>query len=133
MRLLDVVPDRIARFRRLRPAHPGPRTALSPKRRADLIDHHLDVIILRGVDADQGAEAKGATCCGVLEILKKDVGGSPETMTNGRGEVGVSIASSVTAIEWRGKEGAMILAASQQYFWYFGYPTPLAPAEDRSA
>jgi len=27
----------------------------------------------------------------------------------------------------------MILAASQFYFWYFGYPTPLAPAEDRSA
>jgi hypothetical protein len=25
----------------------------------------------------------------------------------------------------------MILAASQFYFWYFGYPTPLAPAEDR--
>jgi len=27
----------------------------------------------------------------------------------------------------------MILAASQYSFWYFGYPTPLAPAEDRSA
>jgi hypothetical protein len=27
----------------------------------------------------------------------------------------------------------MILAASQFYFWYFGYPTPLAPAEDRLA
>jgi hypothetical protein len=27
----------------------------------------------------------------------------------------------------------MILAASQFYFWYFGQPTPLAPAEDRSA
>jgi hypothetical protein len=27
----------------------------------------------------------------------------------------------------------MILAAGQYYFWYFGYPTPLAPAEDRSA
>lgn len=27
----------------------------------------------------------------------------------------------------------MILAAGQYSFWYFGYPTPLAPAEDRSA
>jgi hypothetical protein len=27
----------------------------------------------------------------------------------------------------------MILAASQFFFWYFGHPTPLAPAEDRSA
>jgi hypothetical protein len=27
----------------------------------------------------------------------------------------------------------MILTASQFDFWYFGYPTPLAPAEDRLA
>ncbi|CAN7598822.1 MULTISPECIES: hypothetical protein [unclassified Caulobacter] len=27
----------------------------------------------------------------------------------------------------------MILAASQQLFWYFSYPTPLAPGGDRSA
>jgi hypothetical protein len=39
----------------------------------------------------------------------------------------------VTAAKPRAKELPMILAASQFYFWYFGYPTPLAPAEDRSA
>ncbi|WP_177218471.1 hypothetical protein [Caulobacter sp. UNC279MFTsu5.1] len=27
----------------------------------------------------------------------------------------------------------MILAASHQLFWYFSYPTPLAPGGDRSA
>ncbi|MBQ1562300.1 MULTISPECIES: hypothetical protein [Caulobacter] len=27
----------------------------------------------------------------------------------------------------------MTLAASQQLFWYFSYPTPLAPGGDRSA
>jgi len=27
----------------------------------------------------------------------------------------------------------MILAASQYSFWFTGYPTPLAPAEDRLA
>jgi hypothetical protein len=27
----------------------------------------------------------------------------------------------------------MIRSAGQYSFWYFGYPTPLAPAEDRSA
>jgi len=27
----------------------------------------------------------------------------------------------------------MIRAAGQYWFWYFGYPTPLAPAVDRSA
>jgi hypothetical protein len=41
--------------------------------------------------------------------------------------------SDVTATLRRAKEPSMILAASQFYFWYFGYPTPLAPAEDRSA
>jgi len=39
----------------------------------------------------------------------------------------------VTAVELDAREIEMILAASQFYFWYFGYPTPLAPAEDRSA
>jgi hypothetical protein len=39
----------------------------------------------------------------------------------------------VTATLRHAKEPSMILAASQFYFWYFGYPTPLAPAEDRSA
>jgi len=27
----------------------------------------------------------------------------------------------------------MIRSAGQYSFWYFGYPTPLAPAVDRSA
>ena len=27
----------------------------------------------------------------------------------------------------------MTLASRQYFFWYFGYPTPLAPAEDRLA
>jgi hypothetical protein len=32
------------------------------------------------------------------------------------------------------KGQGMILNAAQYYsFWYFGYPTPLAPGEDRSA
>jgi len=39
----------------------------------------------------------------------------------------------MTAADLDVREVAMILAASQFYFWYFGYPTPLAPAEDRSA
>jgi hypothetical protein len=39
----------------------------------------------------------------------------------------------VTAAGLGVKVAPMILAASQPYFWYFGYPTPLAPAEDRSA
>jgi hypothetical protein len=43
------------------------------------------------------------------------------------------IFSDVTAAPPAVMELPMILAASQFYFWYFGYPTPLAPAEDRSA
>jgi hypothetical protein len=39
----------------------------------------------------------------------------------------------VTGGELGSKVISMILAASQQLFWYFGYPTPLAPVGDRSA
>jgi hypothetical protein len=42
-------------------------------------------------------------------------------------------ASALTSASQGAMSAGMIFTAGQYSFWYFGYPTPLAPAEDRSA
>ena len=61
------------------------------------------------------------------KLARKPLSGKPVGGARTRKDVGVTdgqLASRVTL---------MIPAASQQLFWYFSYPTPLAPGGDRSA